>query len=1107
MGQLFSFRSLTVRGLRSALPEKTAGEDCRRRLPEKSGYSALLRRTRHLELHVRRSIRKTDCNSRARYRGRSVWVTVCRLRWWPTAIGFVLEYHAARCLLGRSRAVGDLALLAAIACSTAFPLRATAQSTSLASYGATGYRFKVVSQGANPGFEQPTFDDSDFSVGQAVFGTYCTGIFCCHMGTRYPSSWYPPSTDILVRRSFDLPVGTRNVAATVKIDDRVQVFVNGTDVSGGFRDPNVGCDGTVTVNVPDNALVAGRNVLAVRGRDLGGETYLDIAVSAGTYPFDLVSPGNGAWCGPQCQLRWSKDLLGVARYVLYVDGQIKRDAIPPTSDLVNSYQLTSVEKLSAGVHSWYMASCDSGSNCRISGSTYSVRVDDTPPAAFDVLEPADQTWATQSQLTFHWSPSSDTDSNLASYQVLIDGLAQKSVGVGQTSLAASQIAGAALSDGSRTWTVTAVDVAGNTRNSTSTRTVRMDSTAPQFNSFTPTPPNNAWTTDSTPDLRWTLATDSGSGVVSQRVTVDTTNFDLGSAVQAHTVSPPLVDGTHQWRVTATDSAGNSGSSTWSTLRVDTIAPSGLQLYAPIGGTADGAIVSLPTPNLCWLRPTEAGSGLASFRLYVDGALSRDNISSGSTCATPFSALGEGSHPWHVEAFDVAGNVARSPQTWTVFVDNNPPTAFNLLSPPQGSTLVTGRPTFSWQASSDAGAGLARYEVWIDSGAGGGVCAPCNVAAEETSYTPIQDLGSGPHSWFVRAVDGAGKSRESSVWNFGLLATPTLTSTATSTLTVTPTMTRTSTTTNTPTRSQTPTNTATRTPTYTPSVTATPTGTATSTPTNTPTQTPTRTATVTPTQTSTATSTPTRTATETPTASGTSTPTRTFTATITPTPTPTNTPTATSTATQTPTYTATHTSTPSSTPTHTPTRTPTSTATSTPTATPSNTPSATPTATLTSTPTRTFTPTSTPSSTPTDTPTATPTSTPTVTPTSTATPTVTATNTATPTSTPTDTPTRTPSETPTVTPTPTVTATGTPSPTTTGTPSPTGTPTATATPPCTGDCDGTGGVTFQELMAVVEKALENGTRCSNADPSQGGGVMLDELIRAVNDAASGCGVGQ
>ena len=31
MGQLFSFRSLTVRGLRSALPEKTAGEDCRRR--------------------------------------------------------------------------------------------------------------------------------------------------------------------------------------------------------------------------------------------------------------------------------------------------------------------------------------------------------------------------------------------------------------------------------------------------------------------------------------------------------------------------------------------------------------------------------------------------------------------------------------------------------------------------------------------------------------------------------------------------------------------------------------------------------------------------------------------------------------------------------------------------------------------------------------------------------------------------------------------------------------------------------------------------------------------------------------------------------------------
>jgi cysteine-rich repeat protein len=130
---------------------------------------------------------------------------------------------------------------------------------------------------------------------------------------------------------------------------------------------------------------------------------------------------------------------------------------------------------------------------------------------------------------------------------------------------------------------------------------------------------------------------------------------------------------------------------------------------------------------------------------------------------------------------------------------------------------------------------------------------------------------------------------------------------------------------------------------------------------------------------------------------------------------------------------------------------------------------------------------------------------------------------------------TPSPTPTVTPTPIDTATHTTSPTasvthtatasTARTATPTGTATRTATGsatgvtstpvatstdtpaavPCTGDCDGSGDVTINELITGVSIAL--GTlpfdRCRAFDASGNGGVEINELIIAVNNALTGC----
>ncbi len=81
-------------------------------------------------------------------------------------------------------------------------------------------------------------------------------------------------------------------------------------------------------------------------------------------------------------------------------------------------------------------------------------------------------------------------------------------------------------------------------------------------------------------------------------------------------------------------------------------------------------------------------------------------------------------------------------------------------------------------------------------------------------------------------------------------------------------------------------------------------------------------------------------------------------------------------------------------------------------------------------------------------------------------------------------------------TPTVTYTASPAATSTPTPSPA---------PCTGDCDGNGEVTVDEIVRGVNIALGNFalSECPVFDPNQDGEVTIEELIQAVNVALNGC----
>ena len=100
----------------------------------------------------------------------------------------------------------------------------------------------------------------------------------------------------------------------------------------------------------------------------------------------------------------------------------------------------------------------------------------------------------------------------------------------------------------------------------------------------------------------------------------------------------------------------------------------------------------------------------------------------------------------------------------------------------------------------------------------------------------------------------------------------------------------------------------------------------------------------------------------------------------------------------------------------------------------------------------------------------------------------------------------------VVPTATVTRTVTPGASPTATPlpttvSPSATPTPTATPPtgCVGDCNGDGEVRVDELVTLVNIALELQTldACPTADRNGDGRVTIDEVLLAVTHALNRC----
>ncbi|RMI01033.1 MAG: hypothetical protein D6681_11060, partial [Calditrichaeota bacterium] len=138
----------------------------------------------------------------------------------------------------------------------------------------SNYRYFITTSATPSGFETTSFDDSTFNLGDASFGTGN-----CPIETNVKTVW-PANSKLILRKWFNLPPNVSNVKVGIAVDNDVQVFVNGVDISGGIRQHD-GCaaNDSFVFSVPDTLVQEGNNLLAVLGIDRGGDSYLDAQVT------------------------------------------------------------------------------------------------------------------------------------------------------------------------------------------------------------------------------------------------------------------------------------------------------------------------------------------------------------------------------------------------------------------------------------------------------------------------------------------------------------------------------------------------------------------------------------------------------------------------------------------------------------------------------------------------------------------------------------------------------------------------------------------------------------------------------------------------------------
>lgn len=419
---------------------------------------------------------------------------------------------------------------------------------------------------------------------------------------------------------------------------------------------------------------------------------------------------------------------GIAGYNVY-RGATKANAAP-----VSALTYTDNAATVNTSPSYTVKAVETGTNLESAASSAFVVAYDTAAPSTPAGVSATTPTGTAPVLT--WTASSDALSGVRRYQVL-----RGTTVIGTTS-ALTYTDSTVSAAGTYSYSVKAEDWAGNL-SAAGVKAVLYDNLAPA----TPAGFNPTAAQRTKPTMSWTAATDTGGAGLDHYDVwrVGTPNVLAGSpTTTSFTDAGIAVEAAYAYFVTAVDHAGNSGPPTAvKSITYDVTAPT-----VPSGLLASASPTNAK-PALAFSAATDAGSGVASYRLYRDGT---SVATAAGTTVTDAALAVDGTYSYRVSALDAAGNESAVSGAVVVVYDKTaPPTTTGLTA---GATPTNAKPALTWTSGgADALSGFARYDIYR-----GAVLAGTSATA---AFTDSALSTSGSYSYTVKTVDNAGNTSSAS----------------------------------------------------------------------------------------------------------------------------------------------------------------------------------------------------------------------------------------------------------------------------------------------------------------------------------------------------------
>ncbi len=457
----------------------------------------------------------------------------------------------------------------------------------------------------------------------------------------------------------------------------------------------------------------------------------------------LIAPPNGTLTRTaSLTMEWSTVPQAVT-YTLHLSGSTFN--VPPLGSI--GATVVSPTVLADGVYTWTAEAINSIGYSSGVTDTWAFTVDTTAPSIPVPQYPLAAATVTTNTVPFTWTMSNDNLSGVVSYTLMITGPSQTYIHTVGSITATNRLL---TPDGVYTWTIQAIDAAGNESAYSVPITFTVDATEPAPPVLI-APANGLITRSQAITLEWSTVTQA----LTYTLHLSGSTFDvppLGN-VGATVISPTVLgEGVYTWAVEALDDVGRSSglTDTW-VFTIDLTAPPRPTLIAP----PDTAITTTNPITFSW---SDVGGDVDHYNLQLSYGIS-------TTIYGPFTnnstllglPYGDGVYTWMVEAVDAVGNASGYTDTWTLQLFGAPPLRPQLISPISGTILTTDTVTFDW---SDTGA--VTYTLSISDSL---------YPVTDTTHI-VPGLADGVYTWTVAALGEIGQTNGfTDTWLFTVDTTP------------------------------------------------------------------------------------------------------------------------------------------------------------------------------------------------------------------------------------------------------------------------------------------------------------------------------------------------